>query len=75
MSFKKDVRQSLTDIKVELGKNTVTLMDHHVRSSNLESRMKPIEDHVVFINRTVKVILSVATFGAAIAAIAHYFSK
>lgn len=73
MSFKKDVRDSLTEIKVELGKNTIVLNEHHVRSSNLEARMKPVEDHVIFISRFTKVVAGLAALGAASATIFHFF--
>jgi hypothetical protein len=75
MNFKDEVRGSLTEIKVELAKNTQTLMDHHVRSSNLEARFKPVEQHVILINNLVKIFIGAATAGASIVAVLHYLSK
>lgn len=73
MSFKDEVRASLTEIKVEIAKNTQVLTEHHVRSSNLEARIKPIENHVILVNSLVKIVLSLAACGAAVATIVHYF--
>lgn len=73
MSFKKDVRESLTQIKIEIAKNTIVLEDHHVRSSNIESRLKPVEDHVKFISRFTKVVSALTALGAGTATIFHFF--
>lgn len=75
MRFKEEVRQNLTEIKIELAKNTQVLLDHHVRSSNLEARFKPIERHVIVVSSITKIVLSVLAGGAAIATIYSHFFK
>jgi hypothetical protein len=81
MSFKSDVRTRLEDIKVELARNTVETLNvksdlhtHHVRTSNIEARLKPIENHVEFIGKTLKILIPVLT-GVMVYAIVHYFFK
>lgn len=75
MSFKKEVREALTEIKVEIAKNTTVLLEHHVRSSNLEARFKPVEKHVLVINSIAKILAGVIATLAAAGSIYHYLSK
>lgn len=81
MSFKKEVRQHLTDIKVELARNTTETLNvkndlhtHHVRTSNLEARIKPLETHVEFFSKVFKVLLPIVT-GVGTYLIVHYLFK
>jgi len=73
MSFKKEVRQSLQEIKIELAKNTTVLETHHVRTSNIEARIKPVEKHVIIVSSITKICVSVIGAAASLAAIYHYF--
>lgn len=57
---------------VELAKNSVILNDHHVRASQLESRIKPIEKHVIVVNGIVKVSIAIVAMAASLAAIYRY---
>lgn len=75
MSFKKEVLNSLTEIKIEIAKNTTVLNEHHVRASQIESRIKPIENHVLLINSITKIFIALVGAGAAICSILHYIVK
>lgn len=75
MSFKHDVRESLTEIKVELGKMNVELKDHTRRSTNLEERVVPLEQSHVFFNKLSKAIAALAGVLAACATVLHYVVK
>ena len=75
MSFRRDVRQSLTDIKVELGKMNTELKDHTRRSTNLEERVKPLEESHVFFNKLAKSIAAIVTVLAAGVTVLHYIVK
>lgn len=79
MSFKKEVLEKLDkladkqqDHTIELAKNTMVLNEHHVRSTNHEARLKPLEDHVKFIQKSMKVFGWLIAVGAGLAAIARY---
>ena len=74
MSFKKDVITKLDvisekqiDHTIQLASNTRILEEHHKRSTNLEERVAPIENHVMFINKAVKVLSAILAACAAIA--------
>jgi len=60
---------------VELARNTLVLTDHHVRTSNLEARIRPIENHKHFIDMLTKAIIAVVSTAAAGAALYHYLFK
>lgn len=72
MSFKKDVIHRLDKINVELALNTKTLVDHHVRTSNIEARVVPLEHSHLFFNKLAKAVAGLIATGAGLAAIAHY---
>ncbi len=79
MAFQNEVRTALADIKEQLvqtristEKNTYVLNEHHVRSSNLEARFKPVERHVLVFNGIAKVTAFILTVGAAVVGILHY---
>lgn len=76
MGFKTDVIGKLDKIEtklvehtVELSKNTHVLQEHHVRSSNLEARFKPIEKHVLVVNSLVKIAIALCAAAGAIVGI------
>lgn len=80
MTFKEEMLDRLTDIKVQLAeirvglhKNTEILEEHHIRSSNLEARIKPIEAHTLLITAIFKIIMALGTVGGAGSAAYHYF--
>lgn len=80
MSFKADVRTRLEDISKaqavhteKLDQNTRVLTDHHVRASQLEARIKPIEAHISLVAGVTKIVIAIVTVGAGVGAIFHYF--
>lgn len=82
MSFKDDVRTRLEEIAraqavhtVKLEENTKVLVEHHVRASQLEARIKPVEVHIAIVGAVTKILIAVVSVGAGIAAIYHYFLK
>ena len=72
MSFKEDVRQNLTEIKVELGKMNVELREHTRRSTNLEERVVPLESSHIFWNKLSKTIAAIVALLSAAATIYNY---
>lgn len=72
MAFKKEVIEKLDKINIELALNTRTLEEHHVRSSNLESRVKPLEESHVFFNKLAKALMAIVSICAGIAAILKF---
>lgn len=82
MSFKQDVIVRLDKVAdqqvqhtIQLARNSDILNEHHVRASNLESRIKPLESHVLVINSVIKIALSIIAAAAAIASVIHFFVK
>lgn len=82
MSFKKEVIDKLGSIEskqiehtVQLAVNNKILEDHTRRSTNLEARVLPIEQHVMFINKSMKVGMGLITVFATILAILRHLSK
>lgn len=82
MDFEKTVLTKLDRIEakqiehtIELVRNTVVLNEHHVRTSNLENRFKPVENHVLVVNGFVKIGLAVVAATASLTGIYHYFFK
>lgn len=82
MGFKQDVIIRLDKLAerqeehtITLAKNTIILTDHHVRSSQLESRVKPIENHVIVVNGIVKVAITIIATIASLGAAYHYLLK
>lgn len=76
MSFKEDVRRKLEEISTKQTEHTVqmgfvqkVMEEHHRRSMNLEARVVPIEQHVISINKIVKIIVTVIGSTAALLAI------
>lgn len=72
MSFKKEVIERLDKITIELAINTKVLSDHHVRTSQIEARVVPLEQSHVFFNKLAKAIMGLVTIGASMTAILHY---
>lgn len=82
MGFKSEVIAKLDKLSdkqnehtTELAKYNIILTEHHVRASQLESRIKPIEKHVIIINGLVKISGALVATAAALAAIYHYLVK
>lgn len=80
MWFDKDIVNKLDKISdlqiehtVQLRHNTDILNEHHVRASNLEARIKPIENHVLIINSIVKILIVGAGAASAIIGAISYF--
>lgn len=51
-----DIKISLAKIDVTLEKNTESLIVHEKRTSQLESRVVPIEKHVAMLNGALKLL-------------------
>ncbi|GAC1499971.1 MAG: hypothetical protein NVS1B10_03230 [Candidatus Saccharimonadales bacterium] len=82
MDFEKIVLDKLDKIElkqiehtVALSKNTLILTEHHVRTTNLEARIRPIENHKHFVDMFTKVMIGIVTTAAAGAALYHYLFK
>lgn len=75
MTFQKDVLGRLEKISIQLAVNTKILDEHQRRSTQLEERFKPIEEHVVFVNKLAKIIAATAALGASFAGIIGYFFR
>lgn len=89
MSFKQEVREKLDAIvnkqsehNTELAVYNQSLKEHMRRTdvaeeaiSLLDSRVMPIEQHVVFINRSVKILIGLVTVAASVFSIMHHFFK
>lgn len=60
------ITQSIANIDITLAKQAVQLEDHVRRSTNLEERMKPIEDHAIFIRGIMKLGVFLATIASLI---------
>lgn len=79
MSFKRDVIDRLDSITeqqikhtTELALNTRTLVDHHVRTSQIEARVVPLEHSHIFFNKLSKAVASLLVAGAALASILKF---
>lgn len=72
MSFKKDVLEKLSKIESQLAVNNKILETHERRSTNLEERVKPLEDSHIFFNKMAKVVSGLVALCAGIAAIYRY---
>lgn len=77
--FKKEVMEKLSSIEfkvheiaVQQGVNNKILEEHHRRSTNLEERVKPLEQSQVFFNKLAKTLLAVLAILASSATIYHY---
>lgn len=75
MSFKKDVIEKLDKLTIEVALNTKVLTDHHVRTSQIEARVVPLEQSHVFFNKLAKGVTGLLVAGAAFASIYHYLLK
>ena len=75
MSFKKEVITSLARIDAQLGVNTQVLTEHHKRSTQLEERVKPLEDSAIFFNKLAKAILAIAGIAGALASAYSYLFR
>lgn len=51
----KEVKAQVVELVAESRVHNHILNEHHKRSTSLENRMEPIEDHVKFINKAIKV--------------------
>ncbi len=79
MGYKKEVLAKLDELSkqqiqhtIELARNTVILNEHHVRSSNLEARFKPLEESHVFASKFSRILASIVALAAGAAATYHY---
>lgn len=70
--FKTKVTESLARIEVRLEQNTKILDEHHKRSTQLEERIKPLEDNQIFFNKLSKVIMGIAGAIAALMSAYNY---
>lgn len=75
MSFQKEVITKLEKINVQLAINTRILDEHQKRSTQMEERFKPVEDHVIFVNKLAKIVTATAALGASFAGIYGYFFR
>lgn len=75
MAFKKEVLDRLDKMTIELAVNTKVLKDHHVRTSQLEARVVPLENSHLFFNKLAKSLMAIVTVGAGLAATYHYLFK
>ena len=76
MDFPKVVLAKLDKIEekqvehtIQLALNTSVLDEHHRRSTNLETRIEPIEDHVKFLRKLLKLIIIVVPIVVSIVAL------
>jgi hypothetical protein len=67
-----DIKEKQAEHNKILAVNTEILTQHHQRSTLLEKRMVPVEDHVKFINKSVKAFAGLVATVAGLAAIFHY---
>lgn len=79
MDFEKVVLDKLDKIElkqidhtVELAKNTMVLLEHHVRTTNIESRIRPLENHAHFNEKLFKVLVAACSILAALATLYKY---
>lgn len=72
MGFKKDVIVKLEKLTVEVALNNKILTDHHVRTSQIEARVVPLEASHIFFNKLAKAIMGLVTLIGGIAAIYKY---
>ncbi len=79
MSFKAEVRTRLEQIaqaqavhSEKLAQNTVVLTEHHVRTTQLESRIKPVEHHIALVAAVTKIAITIVSVCAGLAAIYRY---
>lgn len=83
MSFKREVLEKLDKIEsriteqvVNLALNTKVLDEHHKRSTQLEERVKPLEQSHLFTSKLLKAAMSTVAIVAACASAYHYiFTK
>ncbi len=82
MDFEKIVLDKLDKIEnkqvehtIELAKNTVILLEHHVRSSNLEARFKPLEASHIFWEKMARVVAVGSTVITVLAGILTLYFK
>jgi hypothetical protein len=71
--FTEEVIVRLTKIESHLDRNTEVLNEHHKRSTQLEERFKPVEDHVEFLRKLGKFVIAIAAFGASVAGVISLF--
>lgn len=55
------IRHAVNELKIRQEVHNHILNEHHKRSTQLESRVIPIEEHVKFIQKTTKVMAWVIT--------------
>lgn len=73
MSFKKEVILRLEKIDQNLVINNHILDEHQKRSTQLEARVVPLEQSHIFVNKLAKVLVGLATLGAGLVSILHFF--
>lgn len=60
---------------IQLARNTDSLNEHHVRTTNLEARIKPIESHVQLIGSLIKIVLALIGVAGTVFMILARFNK
>lgn len=75
MSFKKEVIDRLGKIEQNMVINNQILAEHHRRSTNLEERVKPLEDSHIFFNKFAKIMAGIFSIVVGLAATYHYLFK
>lgn len=89
MSFEQEAREKLDKILAMQSEHTTQLavynvqLKHHIKRSDLlevgqahlEERMKPIENHILFVDKMAKGIVTLAAVVSALAGFVHFFVK
>jgi predicted nuclease with TOPRIM domain len=71
--FTEEVLTRLTRIEGHLDRNTEVLSEHHKRTTQLEERFKPVEDHVRLLRALLKLGAVTLAAGASVAGILQLF--
>ncbi len=70
------IEENQTAHTVQLAINTQVLTEHHKRSTNLEERLEPIEDHVKFLWKLGKIaVVVISSTGTLIGILSLFFKK
>lgn len=64
----KEIKEKQIEHTVQLAVNTQVLNEHHKRSTNLEARMVPVENHAKFIMSLMKISSAVLAVSSVILA-------
>lgn len=75
MKLTEKILQDLSDIKSLQSVHNEILDRHERRSTQLEARFQPIEDHVKFERGLFKLITALAALGAGLSTAYHYLVR